>query len=142
MLRIYAAVAALVGLVGLVAWLAVAKVQAESALASERLEHVQAAFEKQARDLETLAKVQRERSIQLEQTKRTADALRVDRDGLRDSIAAYAGQADAACGERAAELGRLLVDGLRVQDELAQAAEDRLADARALRDQRIEELKE
>jgi ribosomal protein S17E len=64
---------------------------------------------------------------------------RTERDGLRDQIAGYAaGGRNAAsdtvgaCRERAKTLGRLLDDGLRVQEELAAGAEACGADLRAV----------
>lgn len=67
-----------------------------------------------------------------------AAAFRADSDGVRNALAvALRGtSADslAACEQRSARAGDLLADGLRVQAELAGAAESLAADARAVRD--------
>lgn len=68
-------------------------------------------------------------------------ALRGEHDRLRDELAAYAagGGGDtpeaalAACRDRAATLGALLVDGVQLQIDLAAAASNHAADVRALR---------
>jgi hypothetical protein len=52
-------------------------------------------------------------------------SARLERDGLRDQIASFAGGGDAstdtltACRSRSVAIGRLLDEGLRVQEELA-----------------------
>jgi Flp pilus assembly protein TadB len=72
-----------------------------------------------------------------------ADAHRADADGLRKPIAAFAAgpansgaAADSAatCRADAATLGALLVDGVRLQGELAGAAEHHAAEVRSLLD--------
>lgn len=68
-------------------------------------------------------------------------ALRTERDRMRDELAAYAAgggggtpeAALAACRDRAATLGALLVDGVQLQIDLAAAAANHAADVRALR---------
>lgn len=68
-------------------------------------------------------------------------ALRAERDELRNVIDAYAASGGgapsddslAACRERAAALGVLLVEGVQVQVGLADAAEGHATDVRALR---------
>lgn len=69
----------------------------------------------------------------------TLAAARSDADIMRQQLASYAsggGQApEPACAadrERAATLGQLLADSVRVQEELAGAAEDHAASVRAL----------
>jgi len=63
---------------------------------------------------------------------------RLERDGLRDQVTAFAGggqPADdsvTACRVRSEALGKLLVDGLRVQEDLASGAESASGDVRAL----------
>jgi hypothetical protein len=68
-----------------------------------------------------------------------AAALRRDADGLRQQLAGYAaspGDAGsdslAACLARASTLGDLLAEGVRLQIDVAGAAEDHLATARSL----------
>lgn len=67
-----------------------------------------------------------------------AAAFRADNDGVRNALAVAlrgaAGDSLAACEQRAARAGDLLADGLRIQAELAGAAESLAADARAVRD--------
>lgn len=67
-----------------------------------------------------------------------AAAFRADSDGVRNALAVAlrgsAGDSLAACESRSARAGDLLADGLRVQAELAGAAESLAADARAVRD--------
>jgi hypothetical protein len=67
-----------------------------------------------------------------------AAAFRADGDGVRNALAvALRGSSSdslAACEQRSARAGNLLADGLRVQVELATAAESLAADARAVRD--------
>jgi uncharacterized iron-regulated membrane protein len=70
---------------------------------------------------------------------RAAAADRAERDRLRDDIAAYAAGGGlatddtlAACRARAAELGRAVEDGLRVQEDMAQAFGDLAVDYRTL----------
>lgn len=83
-------------------------------------------------------RIDRERTQERRAQEARAAALRADRDGLRGDIADYAaGRAAAedslaACRERAATLGQLVEQGLRVQDELAAGAESAGADVRAL----------
>lgn len=63
---------------------------------------------------------------------------RTERDGLRDEVLSFAGGGDAsadslsACRERSATLGRELVAGLPVQEELARRAETCAGDLRAV----------
>lgn len=67
-----------------------------------------------------------------------AAAFRADSDGVRNALAVAlrgaSGDSLAACEQRSARAGDLLADGLRVQAELAGAAESLAADARAVRD--------
>jgi len=67
-----------------------------------------------------------------------AAAFRADSDGVRNALAVAlrgsGGDSLAACQQRSARAGDLLADGLRVQAELAGAAESLAADARAVRD--------
>lgn len=67
-----------------------------------------------------------------------AAAFRADNDGVRNALAvALRGSSSdslAACEQRSARAGDLLADGLRIQAELAGAAESLAADARAVRD--------
>ena len=88
------------------------------------------------------AKMQEITHAQLQEATRNAGALaaaRRDADGLRDRLAGVlrvgSGASDslAACQQRAETAGQLLADGLRVQAELAGAAESHAADLRALR---------
>lgn len=81
----------------------------------------------------------RENLEQIARLERAAAGHRRDADQLRNAIAAYAagtgGTAEdpaATCAARAAALGDLLGESLRVQVELAGAAERHLADARSL----------
>lgn len=104
----------------------------------------------QVRQLETLAAqhardqatMQEIVHAQLTESTRNAGSLaaaRRDADGLRDRLGSAlrvgSGVSDslAACQQRAEAAGRLLGDGLRVQAELAGAAESLAADVRALR---------
>jgi hypothetical protein len=67
-----------------------------------------------------------------------AAAFRADSDGVRNALAVAlrgaSGDSLAACEQRSARAGDLLADGLRLQAELAGAAESLAADARAVRD--------
>lgn len=73
---------------------------------------------------------------------RTAAALAAERDGLRKQLTAYAagpagdrGPANdslAACVDRADRLGNLLVEGVRVQEDLANGAEAEARNVRTL----------
>ncbi len=67
-----------------------------------------------------------------------AAAFNADSAGVRNALAVAlrgtSGDSLAACESRAAKAGDLLADGLRVQAELAGAAESLAADARAVRD--------
>lgn len=79
---------------------------------------------------------QRARETEIAASGRTADRLRVERDGLRLEIAAYAsGRPDdsAAAGrDRAAALGVLLDDALRVAAACTDGAEQHATDVRTL----------
>ena len=81
---------------------------------------------------------QQARETELARSRRAADRLRTERDGLRLDIASYAaGPSDdtpAACGQRAATLGALLDDALRTAAACAEGAEQHATDVRALRD--------
>jgi hypothetical protein len=67
-----------------------------------------------------------------------AAAFRADSDGVRNALSVAlrgsSGDSLAACEQRSARAGDLLADGLRVQIQLAGAAESLAADARAVRD--------
>jgi Tfp pilus assembly protein FimV len=82
--------------------------------------------------------IQHERAKEQQAQQVAMDRLRADRNRLRNDIADYArgrGAAEdsvAACHRRAATLGELLEESLRVQEELAGAAESHSADVRAL----------
>jgi hypothetical protein len=87
---------------------------------------------------ERMANAQRTREQEVSRSRRAADLLRTERDGLRDTIAVYAaGPADdtgPACRERAATLGALLDDALRTAAACTAGAEQHATDVRALRD--------
>jgi hypothetical protein len=75
----------------------------------------------------------------LQQVATVTAAFHVDADGVRHALAAAldgsrAGQDSlAACQQRAATAGNLLADGLRVQADLAGAAESHAAEVRSMR---------
>ena len=78
------------------------------------------------------------RSSAQTQVASVAAAFRADSDGVRNALAVAlrgsSGDSLAACEQRSARAGNLLADGLRIQTELAGAAESLAADARAVRD--------
>lgn len=82
--------------------------------------------------------IEAKRLQEREANARRAAADRRAAAGLRNEIDAYARGRDAAedtlaaCRDRAATLGNLLDDGLRVQDELAEGAESHAADLRSM----------
>lgn len=97
----------------------------------------------QNRALETqLAKAKQDaldaRASAQNQVASVAAAFRADNDQLRNALAVSlrggSGDSLAACESRAAKAGDLLADGLRIQEQLAGAAESLAADARAVRD--------
>lgn len=117
------------------------KGQAEAKAAAQLQANL--AQSEQNRALETqLAKAKQDaldaRASAQNQVASVAAAFRADNDGLRNALAASlrgtSGDSLAACESRAAKAGDLLADGLRVQAELAGAAESLAADARAVRD--------
>jgi hypothetical protein len=102
----------------------------------------------QTRDIEALRRAetvlnqrvtyaQKQRETELQAARRALDALRADRDRLRDDAAAFAaGGADdsaATLRERAGTLGRLLGEALQDAGACAADAEQLAADVRALR---------
>ena len=150
---LYAALALSVGLFGCVfvladklnhAEVALLKQQAQVAAERAQAEHNALVLTQGYRDLEAAmneAIRKADHDLQSERTssQRTAAGLRGELDQLRVAAADYAagggtGADDTAtaCRERAAALGRLLVDGVQLQDELAGAAEDHAAGVRAL----------
>lgn len=104
--------------------------------ASERNRALGAELQRTKEEAEHARKVDRAAAA------RTAAGLAAERDGLRRQLAAYAagpagrgGAANdslAACRDRADTLGRLLGEGLRIQDELAGGAEAEAGNVRAL----------
>ena len=92
----------------------------------------------EAQHAERITDAQRTREQEQARSRRAADLLRTERDGLRNAIASYAaGPADdtaSACSARAASLGALLDDAMRVAAACAAGAEQHATDVRALRD--------
>lgn len=117
---------------------------AQDEIAAVQAGMVQAAliYAESARQIEQqhqqrISDAQQARETEQARSRRAADRLRTERDGLRDQIAAYAtGPGDdtaAACGERAATLGVLLDDALRTAAACAAGAEQHATDVRTLR---------
>lgn len=84
-------------------------------------------------------RLRHENAVALARGNRAADAFRAERDRVRDELAAFAARGRDAAGDPAstcpadlAAAGELLDAGLRLQVELASAAETHLADARTL----------
>ena len=109
-----------------------------AAAVSAALAYSENARQIEAQHVERIANAQRTREQENARSRRAADLLRTERDGLRDTIAVYAaGPADdtgPACSQRAATLGALLDDALRVAAACAAGAEQHASDVRALRD--------
>ena len=114
--------------------------QAEAAERSRaQVRQLEAQATQHARDQASMQEIVH---AQLAESNRNAGSLaaaRRDADGLRDRLGSAlrvgSGVSDslAACQQRAETAGQLLGDGLRVQAELAGAAESLAADVRALR---------
>lgn len=121
-------------------WRLESSYQAQEAERSRaQLQQLERQAEKHARDQATMQEIVH---AQLTESTRNAGSLaaaRRDADGLRDRLGGAlrvgSGVSDslAACQQRAEAAGRLLGDGLRVQAELAGAAESLATDVRALR---------
>ena len=144
---------AMAGLGALAGWQTLALNAEEAAHAQTRAHHSEqvaksalatADAEREQRRIESrrasLAQEIANDRLRLDASHRAAVAsLRRDADGLRQQLADFAarpsdagGDPEAACLARAATLGDLLAESVRLQVELAGAAEDHAADARSL----------
>lgn len=124
---------------------ALLRLQGQVAIERAAAEHDALVLTQGYRDLEaamTTVIRKADHDLQNERTsnQHAAAGLRAERDQLRVAFADYAAgggaaadDSGAACRDRATSLGNLLVDGLQLQVELAQAAEDHAAGVRALR---------
>jgi hypothetical protein len=110
--------------------------EVKAGIVAAALAYSEAARKTEQQHAERIAHAQRTREQEVSRSRRAADLLRVERDGLRNEIAAFAtGPADdtgPACRERATALGALLDDALRTAAACAAGAEQHASDVRAL----------
>jgi hypothetical protein len=117
------------------------KAEHATAQAKAAEEHASAVESLRAREKQNLKRLQDAQTLREQELKKqaiVADSLRLERDGLRDTINDYAQASGAAsdsltsCRDRASTLGNLLSESLRVQEELATDAEREAGNARLL----------
>lgn len=123
---------------------ALLKLQGQVATERADAEHGALVLTQGYRDLEAamttvIRKAEHDLQNERSTNQRTAAGFRTELDQLRVAAADYAAggsaaadDTGAACRDRAASLGNLLVDGLQTQVELARAAEDHAAGVRSL----------
>jgi septal ring factor EnvC (AmiA/AmiB activator) len=108
----------------------------DAALATTAMTYAENARRVEQAHAARVGKAQRARDDELAASRRTADALRADLDGLHGDIATFAAcgpdDSRAACGERAAAVGQLLERALRAGARSSAAAEEHAADVRTL----------